>query len=210
MLFVIFFDYRPPQVDFWFLRQFGMFQFYLHSIFVIFSFFDFRPPQVDIRFFGQFGIFQFFYLYWRRGWVFFISCLQKDFRKDPQVEQKFCRSLLTTKFVDVAPIGLVINIWNLSWWQQLCDVSKRRLDRIRRLLDQICMYCSKMNRRSCLYYQRIVHDIKSDWRYSLVERIQSAKRKVVGARPSLNNSVSRSTKICCLLFFDNNHIPKIQ
>jgi len=53
-----------------------------------------------------------FFLRW--GWVFFISCLQNDFRKDPQVEPKFCRSLLTTKFVDVAPIGVVINIWNLS------------------------------------------------------------------------------------------------
>ena len=81
----------------------------------------------------------------------------KDFRKDPQVEPKFCWSLLTTKFVDVAPIGVVIKIWNLSWWQQLCDVSKWRVRRTRRLLDQICMYCSKMNRRSCLYYQRIVH-----------------------------------------------------
>jgi len=50
----------------------------------------------------------------RWGWVFFISCLQNDFRKDPQVEPKFCRSLLTRKFVDVAPIGVVINIWNLS------------------------------------------------------------------------------------------------
>jgi len=51
----------------------------------------------------------------RWGWVFFISCLQNNFRKNPQVESKFCRSLLTTKFVDVAPIGVVINIWNLSW-----------------------------------------------------------------------------------------------
>jgi len=46
----------------------------------------------------------------RWGWVFFISYLQNDFRKDPQVEPKFCRSLLTTKFVDVTPIGVVINI----------------------------------------------------------------------------------------------------
>jgi len=41
-------------------------------------------------------------------------CLQNDFRKVPQVEPEFCRSLLTTKFVDVAPIGVVINIWNLT------------------------------------------------------------------------------------------------
>jgi len=50
--------------------------------------------------------------YLRWGWVFLISCLQNDFRKDPQVEPKFCRSLLTTKCIDVAPIGVVINIWN--------------------------------------------------------------------------------------------------
>jgi len=40
----------------------------------------------------------------RWGWVFFLSCHQNDFCKDPQVEPKFCRSLLTTKFVDVAPV----------------------------------------------------------------------------------------------------------
>ena len=51
----------------------------------------------------------------RWGWVLFISYLQKDFRKDPRVERKFCGSLLTTKFVVVAPIGVVISIWNLSW-----------------------------------------------------------------------------------------------
>ena len=97
----------------------------------------------------------------RWGWEFFISCLQNDFHKDPQqVEPRFCRSLLTTKFVDVAPIGVVINMWNLSWWQQLCDVSKRRVDRTRRLLDQICMYCSKLNWWKCLYYPRIVHLIQ--------------------------------------------------
>jgi len=45
--------------------------------------------------------------------IFHIT-FQKDFRKDPQVEPKSCRSLLTTKFVDAAPIGAVINIWNLS------------------------------------------------------------------------------------------------
>jgi len=49
----------------------------------------------------------------RWGWVFFMSCLKNDFRKDLQIEPKFCRSLLTKKFVDVAPIGVVINIWNL-------------------------------------------------------------------------------------------------
>jgi len=47
------------------------------------------------------------------GWVFFISGLQKDVRKDPQVYPKFGRSLFTTKFFDVAPIDVVINIWNL-------------------------------------------------------------------------------------------------
>jgi len=73
----------------------------------------------------------------RWDWVFFILCLQNDFCKDPQVKPKFCRSLLTTKFVDVAPIGVVIHIWNLSWWQQLCNISKRRVRRTRRLLDQI-------------------------------------------------------------------------
>jgi len=48
----------------------------------------------------------------RWGWVFFMSCLQNDFRKDPQIEPKFsgCRSILTTKFVDVAPICVVISI----------------------------------------------------------------------------------------------------
>jgi len=44
------------------------------------------------------------------GLVFSISCLQNGFRKDPQVEPKFCRSLLTTKFVDVAPVSVVINM----------------------------------------------------------------------------------------------------
>jgi len=38
--------------------------------------------------------------------------LQKDFRKDPQVEPKFCRSFLTSKFVDAALIRVMTNIWN--------------------------------------------------------------------------------------------------
>jgi len=40
--------------------------------------------------------------------------MSPNFCTDPQVELKFCMSLLATKYIDVAPIGVVINIWDLS------------------------------------------------------------------------------------------------
>jgi len=51
----------------------------------------------------------------------------------------------------------MINIWNLSWWQQLCDVSKQA----RTCHDSVCsilFICTvvQLTRRSSLHYRRIV------------------------------------------------------
>jgi len=76
------------------------------------------------------------------------------------------------KIVDVAPIGVVINIWNLSWWQQSCDVSKPWVQLVVCSIKFVCTVVNWTDEVVFIIKEAYI-PFKSGWQHGLLDRMSS-------------------------------------